>query len=208
MDAVYAIGYTTKLVPNWSSLVPPLKAPSNYGADAAAKYIATKQESQKEEARWNPLTARLHATCVLQLRDRGQWEEKKELSPGMLTYADRIYTVRPMVFTRMLMDKCLLEDGVLTHSWAYRFEGSGLRVRPGAKNVVVMDPLRALTGESTEDLAVKAALQRYEIVTGPCRSLFEKTLAMIESLQTSPTALVQAEVAAHCVSYFAALLES
>lgn len=206
--SVFSVGYTTKLVPNWDKFAPPIKAPTNYGPEAAAKYIERQKVTAQEDAKWEPLTARIDTICALRHANHTSKFEVISGIPRILNEfragVNRIYVYKPLTFTRMLMEAAIAFNNDSLHQqdrWLFRFETSGMPVHAKEDNVVIMDPVRAITGES--DLAVAPMLERYTPRSGPGREICNK----IQTILAGQVPASAAETAAHYMSFFGYMLE-
>lgn len=207
MSRVYSVGYTTKLVPNWDKFAPPIKAPSNYGAEAAAKYIEKHKESAQENARWEPLTAQIDSICIVSHLHGGQFKMFSGLDNCLSELelnTSRVYVSKPISFARMLMEASIKRNGGSLpprSRWLFKFETTGLPVVTGSDAVVIIDPVRAVTGES--DITVATALERYTPSAGVGRKISDSIKAML----TDKPPAAPAELAACYMSFFGYMLE-
>ncbi len=168
LDTIYA-GFECQARGDWKQFAAAPKAPSNYGAEAAEKYLKTKGWPAKEaDAPFEPLTGQVVKACLLD-------EDGGRLFEGLGGEAydwicKRLNTVAPRdskvvrgvrivgIHPRRRLHLCAVDAalaGKLAMTW-------GLRVKEFvsspelAERVTIFDPVKAMCGKSYGDFEIGA----------------------------------------------------
>jgi len=156
-----AVGFTTKLIPNWRELMVPVRAPRNYKDPAKiAAYMEGAEADMEVIARRDPLLTELEEVVL--------FPEKSE-DVALLKYLksfDVISGIDIFHFLDVALSMELVKDGVLHSHWARR---SSVTRTPfllpvGSAELVplIIDPIMALAGPQPTE-RIPAVITRYKL---------------------------------------------